>query len=578
MIELTINNITVQVEEGSTVLDAANKAGVHIPTLCHMDMHDLKMVNKVGTCRVCMVEIERRPTLAPACSTPAEKGMVIYTNTPRAVNARRLVVELLLSNHPKDCLVCARNLNCELQKLAAELDVREIRYQGEMAEHPSDTSSYSLVRNPDKCVLCRRCETMCNDVQTVGVYSAVNRGFETVVSTAFNRPMLDTVCTFCGQCVSVCPTGALTEADHTQSVWDAINDPDTFVIAQTAPAIRVALGEEFGMPAGTRVTGKMAAAMRRLGFDKVMDTDFAADLTILEEASEFVHRLQHGGRLPILTSCCPAWVKFFEHHFPDLLDIPSTCKSPHEMFGAVAKAHLAKKLGVDPKKMFIVSIMPCLAKKYEAKRPELSNDELPGVDAVISTREFARMIREAGINFTSLPDEDFDSVMGESTGASIIFGTTGGVIEAAVRTAYEWLTNSKLGDVEFTQLRGLDGIREAEVDIAGTKIRIAIAHGLGNARALLERIRAGEAEYHAIEIMACPGGCVGGGGQPYHHNDIEIIRKRANAIYEEDRSKPIRVSHENKEVLQLYKEFLGEPYGDLAHELLHTHYVAREMV
>ncbi len=578
MIELTINNITVQVEEGSTVLDAANKAGVHIPTLCHMDMHDLKMVNKVGTCRVCMVEIERRPTLAPACSTPAEKGMVVHTNTPRAVNARRLVVELLLSNHPKDCLVCARNLNCELQSLAAELEVREIRYQGEMAEHPMDKSSHSLVRNPDKCVLCRRCETMCNDVQTVGVYSAVNRGFETVVSTAFNRPMLDTVCTFCGQCVSVCPTGALTEADHTQSVWDAINDPDTFVIAQTAPAIRVALGEEFGMPAGTRVTGKMAAAMRRLGFDKAMDTDFAADLTILEEASEFVHRLQHGGRLPILTSCCPAWVKFFEHHFPDLLDIPSTCKSPHEMFGAVAKAHLAKKLGVDPKKMFIVSIMPCLAKKYEAKRPELSNDELPGVDAVISTREFARMIREAGINFASLPDEDFDSVMGESTGASIIFGTTGGVIEAAVRTAYEWLTKSKLGDVEFKQLRGLDGIREAEVDIAGTKIRIAIAHGLGNARSLLERIRAGEAEYHAIEIMACPGGCVGGGGQPYHHNDIEIIRKRANAIYEEDRSKPIRVSHENQEVLQLYKEFLGEPYGELAHELLHTHYVAREMV
>ncbi len=578
MIELTINNIAVQVEEGSTVLDAANKAEVHIPTLCHMDLHDLKMVNKVGTCRVCMVEIERRRTLAPACSTPAENGMVVHTNTPRAINARRLVVELLLSNHPKDCLICARNNSCELQSLAAELGVREIRYQGEMAEHPADTSSHSLVRNPDKCVLCRRCETMCNEVQTVGVYSAVNRGFETVVSTAFNRPMLDTVCTFCGQCVSVCPTGALTEADHTQSVWDAINDPDTFVIAQTAPAIRVALGEEFGMPAGTRVTGKMAAAMRRLGFDKVMDTDFAADLTILEEASEFVHRLQHGGRLPILTSCCPAWVKFFEHHFPDLLDIPSTCKSPHEMFGAVAKTYLAKKFGVDPKKMFIVSIMPCLAKKYEAKRSELSRDELPNVDAVISTREFARMIREAGINFTHLPDEDFDSVMGESTGASIIFGTTGGVIEAAVRTAYEWLTKSKLGDVEFTQLRGLDGIREAEVDIAGTKVRIAIAHGLGNARALLERIRAGEAQYHAIEIMACPGGCVGGGGQPYHHNDIEIIRKRANAIYEEDRAKPIRVSHENQEVLTLYKEYLGEPYGDLAHELLHTHYVAREMV
>ncbi|MDR1688506.1 MAG: [FeFe] hydrogenase, group A, partial [Clostridiales bacterium] len=499
---VSINNVNIEVEPGSTVLDAAKKAGVHIPTLCHLDLHDIKMVNKVGTCRVCMVQVEGRRTLVPACSTDCTEGMIIKTHTPRAIKARRAMVELFLSNHPQDCLVCARNQNCELQSLAADLGVREIRFKGERMRHEKDTSSYSLVRDPEKCVLCRRCETMCNEVQSVGVYSVVHRGFDSIMSTAFEGPLLNSVCTFCGQCASVCPTGALTLVNNVPDVWDAINNPDKFVIVQTAPAIRAALGEEFGNAPGTLVTGKMVAALRRLGFDKVMDTDFAADLTIMEEATELIHRIEHGGRLPILTSCCPAWVKFIEHQFPQLLDIPSTCKSPHEMFGAIAKTYLAEKMGIDPSKIVVVSIMPCLAKKYEAKRPELTDEEMANVDYVLSTRELAAMIREAGVSFNDLPDEDFDAPFGQSTGASVIFGTTGGVIEAAVRTANAWLTKSDLGKIDFEELRGLDGIKVATVNVAGMDLNIAIANGLGNARKLLEDIRDGKAEYHAIEIMA----------------------------------------------------------------------------
>ncbi|GHU55685.1 NADH:ubiquinone oxidoreductase [Clostridia bacterium] len=577
MINVTINNINVAVEPGSTILDAAKQVGIHIPTLCHLDLHDISMVNKVGTCRVCMVEVAGRRALAPSCSTAVTEGMVIHTNTQRAVRARRTVVELLLSNHPSDCLICAKNRTCDLQTLAADLGVREIRYQGVHSKHPKDTSSYSLVRDPNKCILCRRCETMCNDVQTVGVYSAVNRGFETVISTAFDNPLLDTSCTFCGQCASVCPTGALTFVNDIPNVWGVLNDPDKFVIVQTAPAVRVALGEEFGLPVGTRVTGKMVSALRRLGFDKVMDTDFAADLTIMEEASELIHRLQNGGPLPILTSCCPAWVKFIEHQFPELLEIPSTCKSPHEMFGAVAKTYLAEKLGIDPKKIVVVSVMPCLAKKYEANRSELSEKEYQNVDYVISTRELAAMVREAGLTFNELPDEDFDSPFGESTGASVIFGTTGGVIEAAVRTANAWLTKSDSGKVDFEELRGMKGVRVATVEVAGTKLNIAIANGLGNARKLLEDVRDKKAEYHAIEIMACPGGCVGGGGQPTHHNDYSIIKRRANALFEEDREKPIRMSHLNPDIQRLYDEFLDAPYSEKAHHLLHTTYSKREL-
>ncbi|WP_078681967.1 NADH-dependent [FeFe] hydrogenase, group A6 [Clostridium sp. USBA 49] len=576
LVTVTINNRQVQVEEGTTILEAAKVLNIKIPTLCHLNLHDIKMVNQTASCRVCMVEIEGRKNLAPACATPVFDKMVVKTNTIKAIKARRTVVELLLSDHPKDCLVCDKNTNCELQQLAADLGIRDIPYKGEMSTYEIDDSSYSIVRNLDKCILCRRCETMCNKVQTVNVLSGVERGFETAVAPAFNLPLTDTSCTFCGQCVAVCPTGALTEVNNISKVWNALRDKDKFVIVQTAPAVRVALGEEFGLEPGTVVTGKMVTALRELGFDKVFDTDFAADLTIMEEASEFVHRIKHGGKLPILTSCCPGWVKFFEHQFPDLLDIPSTCKSPHEMFGAVAKTYLAEKLGIDPKNIVVVSVMPCLAKKYEAARPELSHEGNQDVDIVITTRELAKMLKEAGINFNSLEDGDFDNPLGESTGASVIFGTTGGVLEAALRTAYEWLTDEELKDVEFHNLRGMDGVKEATVKINDMDVNVAVAHGLGNARKILEAIRNGEANYQAIEIMACPGGCIGGGGQPYIHGDVEILKKRAEGIYSEDRSKAKRKSHENESVLKLYKEYLGEPYGEKAHELLHTHYTERK--
>ena len=576
MVTININNKEIQVEDGTTILDAAKLLNIKIPTLCHLNLHDTEMVNQSATCRVCMVEIEGRRNLAPSCATPVANGMIIKTNSRRAITSRRAVVELILSDHPMDCLVCEKNTDCELQQIAADLEVREIAYKGVKSTYPVDDSSHSIIRNMDKCILCRRCETMCNKVQTVNVLSAVGRGFETVISPAFGLPMNETSCTFCGQCVAVCPTAALTEVNNIPKVWRALNNKDKVVIVQTAPAIRAALGEEFGYAPGTNVTGKMVASLRALGFDKVFDTDFAADLTIMEEASEFVHRLQHGGRLPILTSCCPGWVKFFEHQFPDLLDIPSTCKSPHEMFGAIAKTYLAEKMGVKPENMVVVSIMPCLAKKYEAARPELSHDGLQDVDIVITTRELAKMCKEAGIDFKSLEDEEFDKTMGESTGASVIFGATGGVIEAALRTAYEWLTDETLENVEFTALRGMTGIKEATVPINGLDVKIAVAHGLGNARTLLENIRAGKAEYHAIEIMACPGGCIGGGGQPYLKGNIDILNKRAEAIYGEDRSKTLRKSHENPEIKKLYEEFLGEPYGEKAHELLHTHYKKRQ--
>jgi NADH-quinone oxidoreductase subunit G len=580
MVSATINNMETLAPEGATILEAAKGVGVRIPTLCHLDLHGINMVNQVGVCRVCMVEVEGRRNLLPACSTQVTQGMRISTNTVRAVKARRAIVELLLGNHPRECLTCERNLSCELQSLAVELGIREIRFKGPRLCSEKDTSSYSIVRNNEKCILCRRCETMCNEVQTVGVNCATHRGIDTVMSPAFDLPIMDTACTFCGQCVSVCPTGALTGADDTAGVWAALANPNLFAIAQTAPAVRAALGEAFGYPAGSQVTGKMAAALRKLGFDKVLDTDFAADLTIMEETSEFLHRVQHGGRLPMLTSCCPAWVKFLEHSYPDLLEYPSTCKSPHEMLGAVAKTHLAKKLGVDPAKMVVVSIMPCLAKKFEAKRDELAQAGVcKDVDHVLSTRELARMLRVAGVSLEALDDEDFDDVMGESTGASVIFGTSGGVIEAVARTAVVWLDNDNPApDVDFRQLRGMDGIREAEVEIAGLKLSIAIANGLGNARWLMEDIRAGKANYHAIEVMACPSGCVGGGGQPYHGNNIEVLRKRASALYREDSGKTIRRSHENEQIKALYKEFLGEPYGEKAHELLHTHYQKRDML
>ncbi|MCL2617744.1 MAG: NADH-dependent [FeFe] hydrogenase, group A6 [Defluviitaleaceae bacterium] len=570
----------MSVEEGITVLDAAKQAGVYIPTLCHMNLHSLNMHNNPGSCRVCMVELEGRRTLAPACTTKVFDGMKVRTNTPKAIKSRRTMVELLLSNHPTDCLICDRNNNCELQSMASSLGIRKIRYSGERMRFDSDTSSHAMIRDPEKCILCRRCETVCNEVQTVNVYSAKGRGFDAVLSTAFDMPLYDTTCTFCGQCASVCPTGALVQRSYITEVWDEIADPDKLVIVQTAPAVRVALGEEFGMDYGSRVTGKMVAALRHIGFDKVYDTDFAADLTIMEEANELIKRIQGGGPLPMLTSCCPAWVRFIEHQFPSLIDIPSSCASPHEMFGAIAKTYLAEKLGVDPKKVVVVSIMPCLAKKHEANRAELAT-EFPHVDYVLTTRELASMIREAGLSFGELEEADFDKVMGESTGAGVIFGTTGGVIEAAVRTAACKLEGKEIDKIDFTELRGMDGVREATVHVAGMDLRIGIAHGLGNARTLLQKIKDGKADYHAIEIMACPGGCVGGGGQPLlqtyslEGDKMAVIEKRAKALYAEDADKQRRRSHENKEIQQLYAEFLGEPGSHKAHDLLHTTYTKR---
>ncbi len=506
------------------------------------------------------------------------EGMEVTTDSLRAITARRMAVELLLSNHPKDCLTCPKNLDCDLQALASELNVRAIKYEGEMMSFEKDQSSFSIVKDPNKCVMCRRCETMCNTVQTCGILSGINRGFNSFVGPAFNMDMVDTSCTFCGQCVAVCPTAALTEVNQTAQLWSVLSNPKKHVIVQTAPAVRVAIGEEFGIPVGEITTGKLAASLRKIGFDGVFDTDFAADLTIMEEASELVHRVKEGGPLPILTSCCPAWVKFFEHQFPDLLDIPSSCKSPQIMFGAIAKTYYAEKKGIHPDDIVVASIMPCLAKKAEAARPELAGDDLQNVDIVLTTREYAHMLKEAGVDFANLEDENFDSLMGESSGAGVIFGSTGGVIEAATRTAYEWITGETLEKVEFEQLRGLEGIRSAEVEIGDLTLNIGIAHGLGNARALLESIRSGENKFHAIEIMACPGGCIGGGGQPYHHGNMEIIKKRQQAIYKEDVGKTIRKSHANPEIIKLYDEYLGEVYGHKAHELLHTKYVERERI
>lgn len=581
MVKLTIDQKAVTVRKGTTVLEAAQRVGIDIPTLCHMKLHDMNIENKPGGCRICVVEVNGRRNLAPACCTEATEGMEINTHSMRVINARRTVLELILSDHPAECLTCAKSGDCELQSMAHRLGIREIHYQGEHSTYRSDNSP-AIIRDPDKCIMCRRCEMMCNDVQTVGVLSAVSRGFNSVVSPAFERDLIDSECTFCGQCLAVCPTGALTEVDETAAVIRALSDPSKTVIVQTAPAVRAALGEEFGNPVGTLVTGKMVAALRRLGFDYVFDTDFAADLTIMEEGTELLRRLNHflegdtTVKLPILTSCCPAWVNFFEHHFPDLLDIPSTARSPQQMFGSIAKTYFAEKLNISRKDMVVVSIMPCVAKKYERGRKEFSTDGNPDVDIVLTTRELARLINLSNIDLNALPDDEFDQPMGESTGAGVIFGTTGGVIEAAVRTAYELHTAKPLPKIDFTELRGMEGLREATVDFDGLALRIGIAHGLGNARKLLEDIQSGKSHFHAIEIMSCPGGCIGGGGQPYHHGNATILTKRQQAIYREDASKSIRKSHENPYIIELYSDFLDKPMGEKAHSLLHTSYFNRK--
>lgn len=574
MVNLRINNKAVEVDKGTTILEAAKKLNIKIPSLCHMDLHDIKFVNKLASCRVCLVEDLDKNNLVPSCATFVKEGMNIRTDSQRVIKARRAIVELLLSDHPSDCLKCAKNLNCTLQDLAHDLNIREIRYKGEMRKLPIDDNSYSLIRDPNKCILCRRCETMCNEVQTVGALAEVGRGFYTHVGSSFNRSMFETTCTFCGQCLSVCPTGALTEKNNVAEVWKLLAS-DKHVIVQVAPAVRVSLAEMFGMEVGLNVEGKIVRALKTLGFSKVFDTNFAADLTIMEEANEFIHRLKGEGRLPILTSCCPAWVNFMEQQFSDMIDIPSSCKSPHEMFGAIAKSYYAKKEGIDPKDIVVVSVMPCISKKYEAKRDELENEGFSDVDTVITTRELAQMIKEVGIDFVSLEDQAFDNPMGESTGAGDIFGTSGGVIEATVRTAYDMLTGKELEKVEFRDFRGLEGIKYASVDIDGREIKIAVANGLGNTRKLLEKLKNKEIDLDAIEVMACPGGCIGGGGQPFHHGDLSILKRRSNALYQLDESKKLRKSYENPYIKQLYDEFLGEPGSNKAISLLHTSYKAR---
>ena len=575
-VNLTINGVSVEVDKGTTIYDAAKSLDIGIPTLCYVDLEEFNVKNKVGSCRVCVVEVDGRNNLAPSCCTPCEEGMTVVTNSARVLHARRTVLQLLLSDHPKECLTCKKSGECELQDLASEYRISEIRYEGEESNYPIDQANKSIYRDPNKCIMCRRCETACNDMQKVGVLSGTERGFEAVVDTATHRSLADTHCTFCGQCVSVCPTGALTGISYNQEIIEALADESKVVIAQTAPAVRVAIGEEFGEEPGTVSTGKMVAALKKLNFDYVFDTDFAADLTIMEEAHEMLDRIKNGGELPILTSCCPAWVKLLEHQFPEMVKIPSSAKSPQQMFGAVAKHYWAKKMGVDPHNVVVVSIMPCLAKKYECAREEMKSDDIADVDFVVSTRELAVLFKESGINMSNLKEQEYDNPLGESTGAAVIFGAAGGVLEAALRTAYEWFTDKELDAVDFEVVRGIDGIRSAEIDLDGTTVRVAQASGLGNARELLTKIKKGEEMYHAIEIMACPGGCINGGGQPFLHGDTSIIKKRQQAIYGIDSNETIRKSHENPMIKKLYKEWLGKPGSHEAHKYLHTEYFERE--
>ncbi len=580
MINLTIDNKPVQVPEGTTILKAARMAGIDIPTLCYFELDGMKFENKPGGCRVCVVEVKGRRNLAPACATDCMEGMEVFTHNARVINARKTVVELILSDHPNDCLQCEKNGDCELQSLTKRLGIKEIPFKGAQSSYRKD-STLSVYRDMDKCVMCRRCETMCNKFQTAGALSGVNRGFQAVVAPAFEQNLGDSSCINCGQCVQVCPVGALTLVDNISDVLKAIADPTKKVVVQTAPAVRVALGEEFGMKPGEIVTGKMAAALRRLGFDKVFDTDWSADLTIMEEGTELLQRLGKALKgekvaLPMFTSCCPAWVAFYEKNFPDLLQYPSTAKSPQGMFGAVAKNYLAPKLGVKREDLVVVSIMPCLAKKSERAREELSVNGDPDVNFVLSTRELAHMIRQCNLNLNDMPEEDFDNPLGQSTGAGVIFGATGGVMEAALRTAYELHTGKTLPKIDFEETRGFEGIKEATIDFDGFPLKIAVAYSLGNARKLMEQVREGNPNgYHFVEVMACPGGCIGGAGQPYHHGDSNIIRKRMEATYREDAGKPIRKSHENPDIIAIYKEYYGEPCGHLSHEQLHTHYFDR---
>ncbi len=572
MVNLFIDNKPVTVPDGATILDAAREVNVRIPTLCYLDLGELKMVNRTASCRICSVEVEGRRNLAPACATPAAEGMKVTTNSKRVLFARRRLLELMLSDHPFTCLTCAKSTDCELQTLAWEFGINTQRYHGEQSTFPIDKTSGALKRDPEKCIRCRRCETMCNEVQTVHALTAYGRGFSVIVAPAEMQPLANSNCTYCGQCVSVCPTAALTGHGYITETWAALFDPTKKVVVQVAPAIRAAIGEEFDIPVGTPVTGKLVAGLRQMGFDAVFDTSFGADLTIIEEANEIIKRVTTNENLPILTSCCPGWINFVKYQFPDLKYMPSTCKSPQQMTGTIAKTYYAEKIGVKPQDIVMISVMPCLAKKYEAGRPEHQSSGARDVDYVITTRELSKMMKEAGIDLRYMPDEEFDNPLGEATGAGVIFGATGGVLEAALRTVYEKVTGEELVNVNFEAVRGWKDVREATIDLGARKVNVAVASGLGNARKILENIEKGTSKYDVIEIMACPGGCVNGGGQPYSHERLETIEARTQALYLIDDNKVLRKSHENPSIIKLYEEYLGEPGGHRAHELLHTEY------
>lgn len=574
MVNIKINNMPLSVPKGISILEAARMAGIEIPTLCY-----LKKINEIGACRICMVEVKGARSLVTACVYPVNEGMEIFTNTERVRKSRKMTLELILSTHDRKCLSCVRSGTCELQQLCKEFGVDdEGRFDGANPVHEYDNSAIHMIRDNGKCILCRRCVAACQ-AQHISVIGANARGFDTHIGSAFERPLDSVACVSCGQCIVNCPTGAIYEKDDTAKVLEAINDPEKFVVVHTAPSIRVTLGECFGMHIGTNVQGKMVAALRRLGFDKVFDTDFGADLTIVEEANEFLGRVQNGGVLPMITSCSPGWIKYCEHYYPDMLDHLSTCKSPQQMSGAIIKTWYAEKMGIDPKDIVVVGIMPCTAKKFETKRDDQAASGYPDVDYSLTTRELGRMIESAGIYFKHLPDEEFDNPLGDSTGAAVIFGATGGVMEAALRTAVEKLSGEELKSLDFTEVRGTDGIKEASYTVNGMEVKVCVVSGLANANTIMEKVKNGTADYHFIEIMGCPGGCVNGGGQPIQHavvrNFVDLRARRAAALYEADKDMPLRKSHESEAVKRLYDEFLGEPGSHKAHEVLHTSYVAR---